>query len=311
MMDDFALFVRVAKLGSFINTARALHISHTTISRRIKNLEDTLDIKLFNNSPHYFRLTEKGQEIYNILVAEIEKQDDLLYKIKELASSKKEPEGNLTMMVPSMITTYIITPRITEFMFKFPKIGLNFTFASPKNMGLLANHADIGLTPVLPTQQTQKIKKVFSNEVVLVCTLEYAKKHGLPQSPLELNNHLVMMSHLPGGSFNDTELTFTNKETDKVVSLKINSKLASDNLLHCIQYLSLHMVITPILPVIAAKLSKEVTLIRVLPEWRLFDVTYYLLKNTSNDHANINLFSDFLVDIIHDAHIDGINWLAE
>ena len=44
--DDLFIFVKVVEIGSFINTAKLLKVSHTTISRRIRELEHALGIKL-------------------------------------------------------------------------------------------------------------------------------------------------------------------------------------------------------------------------------------------------------------------------
>ncbi len=300
-MDDLVLFVKVAKLGGFINTARAIHVSHTTISRRIKGLEDALDVKLFNKSPHYFQLTEKGQQIYNMLASEVESQDDLIYRVKTLVASNKEPEGSLNIMLPPVVATYFVTPRVIEFITKYPKLRLNFMYASFHNLSLLSNNADIGIVPNIPIQQTQKIKKLFSDEFVIVCTSAYAQQYGVPQSPLELNKHLVALTHSPGDSFNSNkEFVFTNKQTGEVVPAQINPRLTSDNTLQAIQYLHSNMVVVPMHSSVAAVISQKTKLVRVLPEWSFHNVTYYLLKNNFSNTVNVDLFSDFLVEIVND-----------
>ncbi|HTK02754.1 MAG TPA: LysR family transcriptional regulator [Bordetella sp.] len=56
-------FARVAELGSFAAAAKALHATQSTISTRIRELEMTWGVELFDRSHHRLQLTPKGQEI--------------------------------------------------------------------------------------------------------------------------------------------------------------------------------------------------------------------------------------------------------
>ncbi|WP_179284097.1 LysR family transcriptional regulator [Bordetella genomosp. 10] len=56
-------FCRVAEVGSFAAAAKALHATQSTISTRIRELETTWGVELFDRTHHGLQLTAKGQEI--------------------------------------------------------------------------------------------------------------------------------------------------------------------------------------------------------------------------------------------------------
>jgi DNA-binding transcriptional LysR family regulator len=61
--DDLRIFLAVVAHGSMNGAARALGQSQPTIARRIKALEETLGLDLFQRGPNNLELTEAGQAI--------------------------------------------------------------------------------------------------------------------------------------------------------------------------------------------------------------------------------------------------------
>src|SRR5471030_1979233 len=56
---------RVVELGSFTAAAAALNISHTIVSRQIRQLEEQLGAQLLNRTTRRFALTAAGKEYYD------------------------------------------------------------------------------------------------------------------------------------------------------------------------------------------------------------------------------------------------------
>lgn len=59
-------FVRIVETGSFGAAADALHASQSTVSARIKDLERSLGVELFDRQFHRAQLTEKGRELFEL-----------------------------------------------------------------------------------------------------------------------------------------------------------------------------------------------------------------------------------------------------
>lgn len=58
-------FLMVAETGSFIDAARKMNITQSTVSGRIKSLEDMLGRPLFQRSKSGAELTNAGEQFQN------------------------------------------------------------------------------------------------------------------------------------------------------------------------------------------------------------------------------------------------------
>jgi len=61
--DDLRVFLTLATEGRLTAAARRLDVSHPTIARRIKSLEDAIGARLFDRLPDRFVLTAAGEEL--------------------------------------------------------------------------------------------------------------------------------------------------------------------------------------------------------------------------------------------------------
>ena len=61
--DDVRVFLMLASEGRLAAAARRLDVSHPTIARRIKSLEDSIGARLFDRLPDRFALTAAGEEL--------------------------------------------------------------------------------------------------------------------------------------------------------------------------------------------------------------------------------------------------------
>jgi DNA-binding transcriptional LysR family regulator len=60
---DLRIFLTLAREGNLTAAARRLEVSHPTVARRIKALEDTIGTRLFDRLPDRFALTAAGEEL--------------------------------------------------------------------------------------------------------------------------------------------------------------------------------------------------------------------------------------------------------
>ena len=59
--DDLRVFLTLAREGNLTAAARRLEVSHPTVARRVKSLEDAIGARLFDRLPDRFALTEAGE----------------------------------------------------------------------------------------------------------------------------------------------------------------------------------------------------------------------------------------------------------
>jgi DNA-binding transcriptional LysR family regulator len=61
--DDLRVFLTLAREGSLTAAARKLEVSHPTIARRVKALEEAIGARLFDRLPDRFVITNAGEEL--------------------------------------------------------------------------------------------------------------------------------------------------------------------------------------------------------------------------------------------------------
>jgi DNA-binding transcriptional LysR family regulator len=61
--DDLRVFLTLAREGSLTAAARKLEVSHPTIARRVKSLEEVIGARLFDRLPDRFVITAAGEEL--------------------------------------------------------------------------------------------------------------------------------------------------------------------------------------------------------------------------------------------------------
>ena len=78
--EQLKIFISVVENGGFTKAADALYISHSTTSRKVAALEESLNVRLFERDTRSVRLTEAGKLLYN-------ESRMLLQRVEEIESA--------------------------------------------------------------------------------------------------------------------------------------------------------------------------------------------------------------------------------
>lgn len=118
-------FRSVAREGSFSNAARALRVPKSTVSKRVRDLEERLGVRLIERTTRHLRLTAEGE----VLVA---RADRLLSESEDirraLTDSGSAPRGHLRIAVPQMFGQLVMGRLGSAFRARHPDITLECVF---------------------------------------------------------------------------------------------------------------------------------------------------------------------------------------
>lgn len=118
-LNLYKVFYYVASLKSFNDAADKLYISQPAVSKQIKNLEELLDVKLFNRYNKGIELTNEGK----ILFEQVEKMFSCIdVSNKNLSLAKQLLIGEITIGCPSHITSFYLLNYIEKFKKEHPQI---------------------------------------------------------------------------------------------------------------------------------------------------------------------------------------------
>jgi DNA-binding transcriptional LysR family regulator len=125
-MDLLALtdFNLVARHGGFGRAARASGRPKATLSRRVSELEGSLDLRLFERGARTLKLTQEGRALH-------ERTGSLLAELDEtaaaIASGGSKPRGRLRISAPLLFSQTAMGKLAGAFTLKYPEVRLEVT----------------------------------------------------------------------------------------------------------------------------------------------------------------------------------------
>ena len=96
-LNDIALFVEVARRKSFSQAAKALDMPMSTLSRRIRALEQMLGLRLINRNTRRLELTDAGVQYVNRCEGLIDELERAREQVQALSGP---PQGRLNISMP-------------------------------------------------------------------------------------------------------------------------------------------------------------------------------------------------------------------
>ena len=125
-MDLLALadFTLVARHGGFGRAARAANRPKATLSRRVAELEASLDLRLFERGGRALKLTEEGRALFERTAALLGELDEAAAAI---ASGGGTPRGRLRISAPLLFSQTAMGRLAAAFALKHPQVRLEVT----------------------------------------------------------------------------------------------------------------------------------------------------------------------------------------
>lgn len=125
-MDLLALadFNLVARYGGFGRAARAAGRPKATLSRRVAELEASLDLRLFERGGRALKLTEEGQALFSrtgVLLSELDEA------AAAISSGGGTPRGRLRISAPLLFSQTAMGKLAARFALKYPEVRLEVT----------------------------------------------------------------------------------------------------------------------------------------------------------------------------------------
>ncbi|KQS67590.1 LysR family transcriptional regulator [Rhizobium sp. Leaf371] len=177
-MDLLALsdFNLVARHGGFGKAARATGRPKATLSRRVAELENGLDLRLFERGVRTLKLTQEGRALF-------ERTARLLAELDETASAiatgGQTPRGKLRISAPVLFSQSAMGKIAAEFTLKYPEVRLEIT-AEDRSVDMIEEGYDLVIR-VNPDPDESLIGRAFLRDRLVVVanpTLPRPKKDG-------------------------------------------------------------------------------------------------------------------------------------
>ncbi|MCL1127337.1 LysR family transcriptional regulator [Shewanella surugensis] len=187
--DDFRIALQVAQSGTLTRAGSVLNMNHTTVLRRLNQLEAALSIKLFIRHQRGYQLTDAGKMMLTQL-PEIGSQFNRL--IDDLSSVDQNHHGHLRITTLNGYAP-LLNQALEGFRGAYPKTCIQMIVTEktiPIESGVTHIAIRVGPQPIGPDII---VKKLMNLNVDYYASNDYIEKYGLPRDPLEYNQHFWAM----------------------------------------------------------------------------------------------------------------------
>jgi len=188
------IFREVAHSGSFSGASDKLELAASAVSRYVGNLEDWLDVTLFQRTTRKVNLTDAGQ-VYLLKV------EDILTNVKELELMAEDlqetPTGTLRITAPVDYSRYYVESFIDDFLGRYPGVNVSL-FIIDRVVNLIEEGLDLAIR-IGPLGDINLIAKNLGKmRLKLVASAEYLSKNSPIEKPQDLAEHNCLLNAVVG-----------------------------------------------------------------------------------------------------------------
>ncbi len=209
-----ATFVQAAKFGNFSVTARHLQITPQAVSSHISQLEQWLDVRLFNRTTRKISLTNEGAAFFERCNQGISNIEDGVRSIRE---RNEAATGVVRLAATYGISQSLIVGLIPKFLELHPRIAVEL-IVSNELPDVIGESIDIGIVGGEVPMASLVIRRIESFKMMLCASSDYLHRHGTPTTIEELYKHrcINLLHHRTGKN-----LPWTFKRGDELITLSL------------------------------------------------------------------------------------------
>jgi len=167
--EDVRFFAALARHATLAATARALKVTHATVSRRLANLETTLGLALFSRSAHGFALNAAGAAA----LAEVAQMEMAACALMEKRASASTVAGRVRITVARVFADGFLAERLAPLAAQHPQLELELV-ATSRNLSLARREAEIALRLARPASGELIARRVATLDYGFYASPEYA-----------------------------------------------------------------------------------------------------------------------------------------
>lgn len=188
--DDLRFFNAIATAGSVAKAAHTLRVAQPTVTRRVRDLEKKLGVRLFNRLTSGYRMTDAGVRVFS-RSAEVVRIMQAI--VDEVAGEEVEIAGSVRITASEGIGAVWLAPRLGELRAKHPALFIDLELTT-MTRDVSAGHADIALRLGEPGDGALVGRRIATIPFRLYGSHQYVAAHGMPRDMEDLRRHAIIES---------------------------------------------------------------------------------------------------------------------
>lgn len=186
--DEIRIFLAVARSQRLQAAARQLQLDHSTVSRRIDQLEQALGMRLLERSPRGTTITEEGRQ----LMRHAEKMEAAARSVQELKSlNTGVVSGVVRVASPEAFGLHIIARNLPLLRELYPALELEL-IPEFRSVSLSRHEADVAISFSRPRRGNLVSAKLTDYRLGLFAAPAYLERAGVPATLPDLASHQLI-----------------------------------------------------------------------------------------------------------------------
>jgi DNA-binding transcriptional LysR family regulator len=183
--DDLRYFLELVRQKRLTGVGRRLGVDHTTVARRIDQLERSLGCRLFERTPAGYVLTEAGRH----LVPHAEAVENSVALLREQATGQeRRVSGTVRIGTPEGLGALVLAPRLGRLLKEHPDLDVEL-LSLPRLPSLATREADLIVTLDPPQHGRYIASRLTDFNYGLFASRDYLRRHGPIRSRGDLAAH--------------------------------------------------------------------------------------------------------------------------
>ncbi len=174
--DDLRFFLALARHGSLSAAAKVLHVSQSTVGRRLNTLEATLAVRLLNRTPEGYVPTLAGEEVRER--AERLEAETLALE-RDVTGRDTRLRGLVRVTCAETMAAHLLAPSFAGLHAMHPDIMIEL-IPNPRELSLAMREADISVRMRQPEQHDLVVRRIGGIAFGLYAAPDYLAAHGEP-----------------------------------------------------------------------------------------------------------------------------------
>lgn len=187
--DKLKSFHAAAEAGSLTAAGERLGISQSAVSRQIAALEEQLGVSLFQRHARGLVLTDSGHTLHR---STIEMSTAAQGASAALRDQQDVPQGKLVVTAPVAFGSTWLVPRLGSFVDRHADMRIDLRLDDGEQYDLLKLEAECAIRLWAADKADLIQRKLATVGTSLYASPDYLRKHGMPLTPQDLDNHNII-----------------------------------------------------------------------------------------------------------------------
>ncbi|MEA5554225.1 LysR substrate-binding domain-containing protein [Anabaena cylindrica UHCC 0172] len=187
-LNDIMIFTKIVEQGSLTAAAENLTLPKSSISRALSRLEAQLGTRLLQRSTRRIHLTEIGRCYYDHccrIVQELEVANSMV------ENYQSQPSGLLRITASYILGQAFLGAIVIEFLNSYPNVQCKVELSN-RRIDLIEEGFDLGIRIGKLPDSSLMMQHLGQATAALFASPIYLEKHGNPQIPEDLQNHILL-----------------------------------------------------------------------------------------------------------------------